>query len=250
MRTMGIGLIAGVLGFAGGAVAAPDETLTIESTDGLPITLDIYRPTSEGDVAIVLFHQSGSSRGEYAEIAPRLSDLGYLAVAADARAGGEFGGIANETAKAAEAEGRPTAFADSRPDLDAAIAYTRDELDAGTVIGWGSSYSASLVLMIAGQTDLLDGALAFSPGEYFGAPDAVVRFMDGIEIPVLVTSAKGEEAQWSPLFLEISAPKTGFVPANGTGAHGSSALIPGRSDVPEVYWFKVEEFLAANFPVE
>lgn len=48
---------------------------------------------------ILLFHQAGSSKAEYATISPRLVAAGYSALAIDQRSGGELFG-SNETAAA------------------------------------------------------------------------------------------------------------------------------------------------------
>ncbi|MBX9795833.1 MAG: alpha/beta hydrolase, partial [Sphingomonas sp.] len=41
---------------------------------------------------LLLFHQAGSSKDEYAAIAPQLAADGYSALAIDARAGGDLFG--------------------------------------------------------------------------------------------------------------------------------------------------------------
>ena len=63
-----------LMGMASFASATPSiaEAITFKSADNLLITADRYTPhTSNTTPLIVLFHQAGSSRGEYNEIAPR-----------------------------------------------------------------------------------------------------------------------------------------------------------------------------------
>lgn len=229
------------------AAAATVETLEIEAADGLPVTIDLDRPAESARTAIVLFHQASSSRGEYRTIAPRLADLGYLALAVDQRAGSDFDGVLNRTASRAAQQAVATGFLDARPDLEAALRYARNELGAATVVGWGSSYSASLVLMIAGESDLADGVLAFSPGEYFGSTDLVAQAAATIEVPVFLTSAAFEGGQWAGI-QDAVPDATTFLPETGRGAHGSSALLPDRSDAADAYWAAVEAFLLTHFP--
>ena len=70
------------------SVASSSETVTFPSEDGLLITADIHAPYGNGEAPIiVLFHQAGWSRGEYAEIAPWLNTLGYNCMAVDQRSG-------------------------------------------------------------------------------------------------------------------------------------------------------------------
>jgi dienelactone hydrolase len=232
------------------AFDAKAEPVQFQSADGLAITGEVTRPEGDPKTAIVLFHQAGSSRGEYATIAPKLAEKGYLVLAIDQRSGNGFGGVANETAKRARKASMATQYTDAIPDLQAAVAYARGPLGAEKVIVWGSSYSAALVLALAGQdAGFADGVLAFSPGEYFRGKPAVKANAAKITVPVFITAAKSEAGQWSAIFKAIpeGTAKTGFVP-EGTGLHGSSALIADRSTNEDEYWAAVEAFLAKNLP--
>jgi len=226
------------------------EPIQFQSADGLAITGEVTRPQGAPKTAIVLFHQAGSSRGEYHTIAPKLAEKGYLVLAIDQRSGNGFAGIANETAKRARKASMGTKYTDAIPDLEAAVAYARGPLGAEKVIVWGSSYSAALVLALAGQDQgFADGVLAFSPGEYFSGKPAVKTNAAKIAVPVFITAAKSEAGQWAAIFKAIpdTTVKTGFVP-KGVGLHGSSALIPDRSTNEDEYWGAVEAFLAQNLP--
>jgi len=77
---MSVSLLMATASFA----SAEPETITFKSVDDLLITADRYTPhTSNSTPLIVLFHQAGSSRGEYSEIAPRLNKLGFNCIAVD-----------------------------------------------------------------------------------------------------------------------------------------------------------------------
>ncbi len=68
--------------------ATDNTTIHLKSADGLLITADSYLPHDTNTAPlIVLFHQAGSSRGEYSEIAPRLNELGFNCIAVDQRSG-------------------------------------------------------------------------------------------------------------------------------------------------------------------
>ena len=231
------------------ASPAHAEPVTFQAEDDLQITADVYRPATPSSTTIVLFHQAGSSRGEYRDIAPRLARKGFVALAVDQRSGNAFAGVVNETAAKAKAEGKPTGYTDALPDLEAAIRFAREALGAGTVVIWGSSYSASLALVLAGRDPkLADGVLAFSPGEYFKGKPAVAKAAARIRVPVFITAARSEAKQWAGIYRAIraAAPKTGFTP-EGDGRHGSSALIQSRSDAVAEYWAAVDGFLDAHF---
>ena len=231
-------------------LAQTPETLSFPSTDGLELTADLYLLSETPETPfIVLFHQAGSSRGEYTDIAPRLNELGYNALALDARSGGSSNGVGNETAQRA---GGGASYLDAAQDLEAALSYVKETYASITVIAWGSSYSASLTLYLAGtKPDLLSGVLAFSPGEYFAAEGQtfIEDAATSIEIPVFITSASSEEKDWRAMFDGISsASKTGFIPNEGGGRHGSSTLFASTTS-SELYWQAVEAFLGQHFPV-
>ena len=229
------------------------ELITFPSEDGLLITADVHAPHKDRAVPIiVLFHQAGSSRGEYAEIAPWLNSLGYNCMAVDQRSGGSMNGIQNETAIRAEKEDRPTGYISALPDIKAALGYARRHYGEGRVIAWGSSYSAALVLKVAGDSPgLVDGVLAFSPGEYFERAGKSATWIQAsaknILVPVFITSARGEKDEWSGIFAAVgSKGKVSFIPATD-GRHGAGALWRKSPD-NDVYRNAVKTFLQQNFP--
>ncbi len=231
--------------------ASESQTFTIQSSDGLLLTADRYSPhTSNTTPLIMLFHQAGSSRGEYTDIAPRLNNLGFNCIAVDLRSGDSSRGIENETDIRASKANLPTGYADALPDVIAALRYAK-EINKGKVIAWGSSYSAALVLKVAGDhPELVDGVLAFSPGEYFAhlgkSKTWIQDSAKNIMVPIFITSAKNEADQWDALFKAIpSTSKSFFVPTTA-GRHGSKALWK-KYDDSEEYWRAVNNFLTTSF---
>ena len=177
------------------------KTITFPSADDVKITADLYMPHGKTKPFIVLCHQAGWSRGEYREIAPKLNELGFNCMAIDQRSGNEVNKVANETMKAASAANKPVTFVDAEPDMIAAIKFARANHAEGKVILWGSSYSSALALRIAGEEPaLIDGVLAFAPGEYFkrfGQPgDWITTSAAKIADPAFITSAKNEFKNW------------------------------------------------------
>ena len=227
------------------ALPAFAEQVTFPSSDGLEITADYEK--AGGDTTIVLFHQAGSSRGEYETIAPRLNKLGYNTLSVDLRSGDAFAGVKNETAARGAAAGKGSSFLDAKPDMLAAISYANKLSSTNKVVIWGSSYSAALSLVIAGEGKAkISGALAFSPGEYLSGV-SVESAARTISVPTYMSSARSEVRQWQPFLKAASNIKAvGFEPQGG-GRHGSSALIEGRSPNAEEYWQSVEAFLKKHF---
>lgn len=238
------------------AISAPanaeTKKITFTSKDGLTVTADLYLAHKDMSAPfVVLFHQAGWSRGEYREIAPRLNLLGFNAMAVDQRSGGTVRGVTNETNHRAKKNNRGTSFVDAYQDLLAAVSYARKHYVKGKLVVWGSSYSAALVLKLTGDhPDLVDGVVAFAPGEYFGRfgkPSGWIRSSAAkIKKPVFVTSAKNETGKWTDIFVAIPSKfKIAFVPRS-KGNHGSRALWSRFAD-SKSYWHAVTAFLNTHF---
>jgi len=229
--------------------ASDSDNISFKSADGLLITADGYTPhTSSTTPLILLFHQAGSSRGEYNEIAPRLNKLGFNCVAVDLRSGEYSRGKDNETAIRAGNKGLATSYADALPDIIATLNYANKQFSNSKIIAWGSSYSASLVLKAAGDyPELVDGVIAFSPGEYFshlGKSKTWIRdAAQNIKAPTFITSSKKEAGDWALIYEVIAVDdKQSFIPETA-GKHGSKALWGKYAD-SEAYWHAVTEFLS------
>lgn len=224
--------------------SANAEKVFFKAADGLEITADLQKPAGDFSAAIVLFHMAGASRGEYRDIAPILNKLGYATLAVDQRSGRAFNGVKNETAARG---GGNVAYAKAIPDLEAASQWARANIGARQIGVLGSSYSSALVLALAGQDrDFADAVMSFSPGEYFGDKRFVRKSLPTLEVPVFITSAKNETANWKKFLQDIKSPATGFVP-KGRGRHGATALVSKGNDE---YWVALKTFLAKNLPAK
>jgi dienelactone hydrolase len=217
--------------------------ISLEAADRVVVFGDYYA-ARHPKALILLFHQAGSSKDEYRDIAPRLSELGFSALAIDQRSGGPLFGH-NETAAKF---GRRTTYLDAAKDLDAAIGWARTR-SLPTIL-WGSSYSAALVILETAKHPHVKAVLAFSPGEYLGDPTLVHRAAAKVRVPFYVTSA-GDAGEVAAARSILAAAPTGakqqFVPRHGI--HGSSTLLVGRNPLgaPE-NWRAVEAFLHRSFP--
>lgn len=228
------------------AAAVPAaEAVTLRASDGV-VVHGLHYPAAKPKATILLFHQAGSNKNEYATIAPRLVKAGYSALAIDQRSGGgQFEGR-NATV---EAIGESGNYGDAVPDLKAAIAWA--ESRGAPVILWGSSYSSALLFPIAAKhSGKLAALFAFSPGEYIDGVsirDSAAR----VDEPLFITSAKdaGEIAAAKTIFdASPSTMKTVFVPSAG-GVHGSSTLIAARNaSGADENWTAVLAFLKRVAP--
>jgi dienelactone hydrolase len=226
------------------ATPAGVRMIQFPAGDGVTVTADVYAPLPPTAPFIVLFHQAGYSRGEYRTIAPRLNQLGFNAMAVDARSGEATQGVGNETAAEACKLGKSKSYLDAIPDLKAAVAQART-LAQGKLLVWGSSYSSALVLVLGAELHA-DAVLSFSPGEYFDdqgkSKTWVAENAKALTVPVFIASAKGEADEWAPIAAVIDKTKlTTFVPTT-PGHHGSSTLWPTQPD-HEAYWTALTAFL-------
>ena len=230
-------------GAAASDAVAP-KAITLRAGDGLTVFARFYA-AKQPKALILLFHQAGSSKDEYATIAPRLVKAGYSALAVDARVGGTLFGV-NETAAALTTK---VDYLEAQKDLQAALLWAEGQ--NLPVILWGSSYSASLVFTLAeGNAGKVRAILSFSPGEYFDDKSLVEQAAADVTVPVFITSASS--ADEIAAAGKIAAAVTGgraehYVPKDGV--HGSSTLIAAKDPKgAEDNWRAVMAFLKKVAP--
>ncbi|MBN2524089.1 MAG: hypothetical protein JXB24_12520 [Bacteroidales bacterium] len=200
------------------------EKVSFYSKDSLKITADLYLKDYRLPF-ILLFHQGGSSRGEYNEIAARLMKLDYNCLSVDLRSGSKINYVTNETALRAEEGNFPNSFIDARQDIESAIHYI-NKYNSKSVVLFGSSYSASLCLMIAKNEPNVTAVIAFSPGEYFRPKLIVKNEVAGIQKPLFVSSSAIEYDYIEQMLSGIDKSYiTLYKPGKGSkGIHGAKAL--------------------------
>lgn len=201
-----------------------------------------YWQAKDPKAIILLFHQAGSSKDEYATIAPKLVAMGYSAMAIDQRAGGDMFGT-NETVKQMP-KGWKDSMEDAQQDMDGAIRWAQPF--GKPVILWGSSYSASLVIPLANTyPDLVKAVLSFSPGEYFSDAHRIGRAAGDVSVPIFITSAAKPDEEAKAKAIAARVPDhlaTLYVPK--AGIHGSSTLIADKDpDGAKANWDAVTAFL-------
>jgi len=218
------------------------KKIEFTATDGLIINGNLYE-IGEDKPTILLCHQAGYNRVEYADIAPKLNDLGYNCMAIDQRSGGPFAGKPNGTATHALDKGLQPEMHDAQQDITAAVAYLKEKYGRDIII-WGSSYSSSLALLEAHSNVHIKAVIAFSPGDYFGdARASLATVFAEIKKPYLVTSSQ-QEAKTLAALIGTTAQaenQTQFVP-DSKGFHGSRAVWTGQEGAEE-YWTAVLNFL-------
>lgn len=216
------------------------ETISFPSKDGLLITADVYKVKGI-PVSVLLCHQAGFSRGEYKDTALVLNDLGYSVMAIDQRSGNEANAIVNETAKLAAEQKLSSNYLDAKQDIEAAVNFVYKENNNKPILLVGSSYSASLALLIGVSNEKIKAVAAFSPGEYFKGINIQESIMD-YDKPIFVTASNRETADLSKLVSEINSKILTHYKSTEKGIHGSRALWDSTEGT-KGYWEAFKLFL-------
>jgi len=228
------------------AAQATTKAVPLMTTDGVRVGGQAYVGRGAGSRPIILlFHQAGSSKSEYAPIAPRLVEAGYDALAIDQRSGGAMFGAPNQTAAALHGE---ASYESALPDLEAALAWARKTRPSAPVYVWGSSYSAALVFVLAAKHPReIAGLFAFSPGEYLTNKAAVRSAARSLALPIFVDSASDRDEVEAARAIVAASPskqKTQFIPRRGV--HGASTLRTDRNPAGAAEnWAAVSSFWAS-----
>ena len=228
------------------------KTITLPSKDGLLITADYYKVEPSKNFAL-LCHQAGFSRGEYRETAPKLAYggfspqnySGFSSLAIDQRSGNKVNGIINETAKRAKEKGLPTDYLDAKQDIEAAIDLAYAKNNNKPILLVGSSYSASLALLIGKNNNKVKAIAVFSPGEYLKGIDLANEIKD-LNKPVFVTSAKDEIPSVKKLLRNVNPEFITLFEPKVSGFHGSKALWFSKEGHQE-YWKAFNLWLTKHF---
>lgn len=216
------------------------ETINFKSKDGLFITADYY-PVKQHKGFILLCHRSHFHRGEYREIAPKLAKLGFSCLAIDQRSGMNVLGLINETKTLAKEQGLSTGYLDAKQDIEAAIEYGYKKNNNNPIIIIGSSYSASLALLISTETNKIKAIVAFSPGEYLKKIKLAEK-IKSIDKPIFVTSTKKEIKDVSELVRFVDTNYITHFKPTVEGFHGARALWKSVNGY-ELFWLELKKFL-------
>jgi hypothetical protein len=222
----------------------PFKKIEFPSKDSLTISANLYEADNSYPL-MILFHQRGFCKFEYAGVAERFNKLGYNCLAVDLRCGGPIANEPNETWLRAVEQNKPTDFLDADQDIAAAIEYGYN-LYERPVILLGSSYSSTLVIYHAISNEQVAAVISFSPGNYFfydGVKSDLTSDLIKFEKPFFFTAAREEMPYVRELVMGRQRTENQIVFApEGEGHHGARALWPDQVDGEE-YWAALELFL-------
>ncbi|MEA3463207.1 MAG: dienelactone hydrolase family protein [Bacteroidota bacterium] len=216
------------------------KTVKFNAADGLEITADEYIVES-GKPYVLLFHEQGSSRGEYNTIARRLCKLDYNCLAVDLRNGGNDNFVSNQTARQLREKKFEAGLKDIEQDVLAAIRYAHEKSKQPVVL-FGSGANGSLSLKTALSDSSVRAVIALSPGEYFMPEIKIQEAISPLKKPVFITSSKAEFPYVSELASGIEKEYiTLFEPKQGAGDRGTRSFSVDYEYNSE-YWFALMLF--------
>lgn len=230
------------------------EKVSFQSPDGLTVLADLYQTGDKSDPLIIMYHQSASSRGEYRDIAPGLTRMGFNCLAVDLRWGKQdfWNKVPNETAAAFGSVAMIDAYEDSPEyrqrevwprmwdsvkDMEAAVSWVRGQGYTGKLITWGSSFSAMLQFKQAAENDEIDGLISYSPGEYNESDTTMLsRWLVEIDQPTLLVAGQdsSEYRMVAPIHDTLSGSRLFHALK---GRHGSSILFAYTANWTPVWQF-------------
>jgi pimeloyl-ACP methyl ester carboxylesterase len=212
---------------------APKTSISTQTADNITINGEQwFGNLGPNTPLILLFHQAGSNgRGEYGPLQGWLNGAGYRAIAWDQRSGGGRFGSQNRT-KAELPAKTPKGYCDAYADLEAALAYVKQENLADEVIIWGSSYSAALVFHLAADhPDQVSAVVSASTATGKALSECrAKKWVAEIKDPVLALRPGSEMARQGAkeqrqLFEHYGVD---YIVAD-EGVHGSSMLVDTRT---------------------
>ncbi|GAB5565199.1 MAG: hypothetical protein Wins2KO_22620 [Winogradskyella sp.] len=221
----------------------PFKEVIISTQDELDVYGNLYEVDPNGPV-ILLCHQGRLNKFEYADIAPRLNQMGYNCLAIDQRSGGTFARQENKTHQKATEKGMNTDFLEAKKDIEAAIDFLNKKYNKKIIL-WGSSYSSVLALHLASNNGIRS-IISFSPSNFFKDDiGELSTLISKIDKPYFITSSKKESKDLSEIMRTVNRgeKQMHFTP-NTDGFHGSMSLWNGQQGAQE-YWAALNNFLSS-----
>lgn len=229
------------------AAKYPAQKVTFKTPNNDTVVGELYEANPNAPV-ILLCHQFGWNKFEYADIAPVLNEMGFTALAVDLTGGGSFGNHTNETVENRGEFEQEKLLDYAEEELAASIDFLKKKYGKKVTV-WGSSYSATLVILAAEKNNEVNASISFSAFNHFGERrPSLESIIPKIKKPMFMTSARVESKIIDEILLDVKLRKRQyhFTPAE-SGEHGSKALWNSKDDHEE-YWREIKKFLLEVYP--
>jgi len=230
--------VAALLVSSGAMAVMPEGVMTLLiAKDKTRVYSSFVSAYDNNDKVALLFHQAGSNRMEYDPILRDIHIAAYDTLTVDLRSGGDDWGFENATVKKI---GESAEYSQAYPDLEAALNWAVRKRYK-TIILVGSSYSASLAIVLASEHPKeVTAVAAFSPGEYFPDKNWIKTAVSKLEVPLYITAAPNEKDKLDEVLKwKKNQDITVYLPDNGV--HGVSTLRADKN--PEGYQANMKSFI-------
>ena len=226
-----LALLVSTLIIASVALADDKQEISLQTDDGVTIKATLNRPDATGlRPAVVLIHQGGSDRTEWAAFVPKLLQEGYVTLAYDVRGHGQSDKVKSIGALFNDPTQAPL-------DLQAVLHYLAalDFVDAKRIAVVGSSIGANLACVASGRPEYrIKTAVAIS-----GKTSAVFNLADMGEEGVNMASVffisslenSGQRATWALELYKRTAEPRQIEIVEKSQAHGVG-IFRDEPDLP------------------
>jgi dienelactone hydrolase len=219
--------------FAVAAPAATTQDVSFKTDDGVTIAGTLYLPGRPGP-GIILIHALSRTHEDWNNVASRLADAGFVALAIDLRGHGASGPLPEG--------GDLQQLAPMVADVKAARVYlaSRREATPNRIGLAGASIGANLAILFAANDPAVRSIVLLSPGiDYRGLrPEAAIKKY-GDRPAMLVSSQEDSYATNSARELAGSGPGVRDLRILNAAGHGTNMLVhqPDLA-VALVDWFR------------
>ncbi|MCH7811811.1 MAG: alpha/beta fold hydrolase [Chloroflexi bacterium] len=217
----------------GGSVLG-GEAVSYQTEDGVIIVAEFLEPGNVSEPPIViLLHQFGGSRGQWAGLAPALFERGYAVLAPDLRS---FGASDRAVRDGRQVPYELTNLDEMVLDVAAALAWleARSGIDTSRIAVIGASVGANIAYVSSGAFDAVDTAIAMSPSASTGGSVLLGRDVpDFSPRSVLFMSDERESGEARTLAATVAEPVETKV-YGGATAHGV-ALLANEQTVQDIF---------------
>jgi dienelactone hydrolase len=216
-------------------VCTAQNKVTFLAEDSVLVTADLYLKSVDYPY-IILIHGENSSRGEYLDIAPKLTNLEYNCLALDLRSGNEYKGLKNETSLRVAPDVNPI---DCFKDIQAAIDYIHSKNNNKPVVLIGSTFSASIALVFAKSNNNIKAVVALSPGDYLNPRINLQQTLKAYDKPVFTASSQQESSYIKQLTSNIPENLLVLFSTKTSGSVSGTDLLGTRNPDSEEYWLNL-----------
>lgn len=196
------------------------QQVVFSARDSVKVFCDEYFASKKAPI-ILLCHDRGCSRGEYAGTVEKIRALGYNCIAFDHRDGDSCNGVVNQTRINAL---KGTSGSDGESDIEDALFYFNHKYGKKLIV-MGSGYAASVILKLAKKDNSkIKALICYSPVESLGSY-SLEKELKGLSTLTLIYCSKDEETSVARFTSGLLSRKT-FHPTFSEGEKGARVLWP------------------------